>query len=502
MSKVIPMIPQLFAHQKEGISRLVNSEYLMLGDEQGLGKTRQVIEAAQILHEQGKISGVVVITPQPVRLVWADPHIGELKKYCRPETQFGVASLSDKKGTFTWMTENESMFTEPEEKCLGWDRKLKWLIVNYERTLNENIFKTLDIFVSINKVALVLDESAYIKSHRAQRTRRAFKLRKKCAYCWLLNGTPVVDTPADIYTQGRIMSDDILECYNVATYRWRYARVVQTSYGTKYIWDQNKHDLVRRMEPHILRREKKQCLDLPEKQPSVPVFVKLGQDTWDLYKKTLKDIVIELGEDTELDPVRGGTRAVRLAQITSGFALLPDKSPYRISSEKVDETINQLKDSSDTHLIVWCRFRQEATYTADRISKEIGVKTYLLMGGQSPKDREAVLTAFSAQGTDERAVLVATVQCGKTGLNLTKATKAIYLSNTYSLFERKQSEDRIHRIGQHYDVSYADIIATGPDEQKTIDYVVMEAVSEKRHLEEWITSRWVDELRNLEKEAA
>ena len=489
-----------FEHQIVGTKRLKESPYLILGDQQGLGKTRQVIDACQELHKEGKISSVCVISPQPVKLVWGDPGLGELYKYVHPDEQIGVA-IFDRK-LHTWQTEPIEK-PEPEVKCMGWESKLSWIICNYERIINP---KTLDILAGwcqANTCVLVLDESAYIKSHRSQRTKAAFRLRKLCPYVWLLNGTPVVDTPADLYTQASIMDRSILDCANISNYRARYASIEVTAYGARYVWDRNQDDLAKRIKPHILRREKAQCLDLPEKMPSTPIFIPLCSKTWTLYKNTLKDIVIELGNNTELDPVRGGARALRLAQVTSGFALLPDGEAYRVSSEKIDAVIKILTDddSIHSHSIVWCRFRKEVETTAEKL-EAAGITVYKLLGGQKPEVRAQVLEAFSLRGQDERAVLVATVQCGKTGLNLTKATQAIYLSNTYSLFERQQSEDRIHRIGQKFDTYYTDIIATGPGGEKTIDHTVMATLQHKEAIESWLTARWIEEFRQLQREVA
>jgi SNF2 family DNA or RNA helicase len=80
------------------------------------------------------------------------------------------------------------------------------------------------------------------------------------------------------------------------------------------------------------------------------------------------------------------------------------------------------------------------------------------------------------------------------GLNLTSAYTVVYMSNSYSLKVRLQSEDRVHRPGQVNTVSYYDVIATGPQGQKTVDSVVMKALRDKEQLATWTTSAWVKAL--------
>lgn len=56
--------------------------------------------------------------------------------------------------------------------------------------------------------------------------------------------------------------------------------------------------------------------------------------------------------------------------------------------------------------------------------------------------------------------LTISVQCGKYGLNLSRASTAIYFSNTYNLDDRVQSEERIlHTSKQDTPLLYIDLIS-------------------------------------------
>src|ERR1017187_419194 len=70
-----------YAHQREGVRLLVERPAFALFDEQGVGKTHQVITAACMLFEQGVIDKVLVVCPAAVRGVWAHEEWGELKKH-------------------------------------------------------------------------------------------------------------------------------------------------------------------------------------------------------------------------------------------------------------------------------------------------------------------------------------------------------------------------------------------------------------------------------------
>ena len=57
---------------------------------------------------------------------------------------------------------------------------------------------------------------------------------------------------------------------------------------------------------------------------------------------------------------------------------------------------------------------------------------------------------------------------GGLGITLTQAQTVAYYSNTFSLEDRLQSEDRAHRIGQKHTVLYVDIVANDTLDTKRI----------------------------------
>ena len=75
--------------------------------------------------------------------------------------------------------------------------------------------------------------------------------------------------------------------------------------------------------------------------------------------------------------------------------------------------------------------------------------------------------------------LIANPQSAAHGLTFVNCSYAVYFSLTYSYELAKQSQDRIHRIGQDSKCTYYYLIA-----RDTIDEVVYKAVQEKKNLSE------------------
>jgi hypothetical protein len=286
-------------------------------------------------------------------------------------------------------------------------------------------------------------------------------------------------------------------------------------------------DLQRRMAPYVLRRLKEQCIDLPPKIDPVQITVPLDTPTWKLYKQMKDDMVTWLNEADVSAASQAIVKAMRLAQITSGFIggverqedLLEfeDKPDFvegnhntvpslpavsattEIGREKLDAFLNwlqeRLEEDPQFKVLVWGRFRPEVHRLYAELEKFPEVQKGLIIGGQKKTDREYALRLLDPRTTPEKSVVVVgTPSTGSMGLNLTAANTVVYLSNDFSLKTRLQSEDRVHRPGQVRPVSYFDIVATGPNGQKTIDHTVVKALITKEELANFTTSAWLQAL--------
>ena len=68
----------------------------------------------------------------------------------------------------------------------------------------------------------------------------------------------------------------------------------------------------------------------------------------------------------------------------------------------------------------------------------------------------------------KRQICVAKASSMGMGLTLVNSSISFYYSNTFSLLERLQSEDRQHRPGQHNPVMYYDLVA-----DRTVDSKIL-----------------------------
>lgn len=474
-----------FQHQIQGVERLVTKNYTLLADEMGLGKTKQVIDAACVLFKQKLIRKVLVVCPSAVKPVWYDPAFGEIQKH-------HWASIIAKVGLYGSVRESWATRKERGEE------PLLWIITNYEYIRNSGHLAKLVKWVD-KYTWLVLDESTYVKTPGTQQSKSCFILRRFVERVVLLNGTPVTQSPLDLFTQGNLLHEDILMCKYKTHFISRYA---STRDFRPVDWP-GLGQLRKIFKPHVLRRLKKDCLDLPPKLPPVSLTVPLSENTWKLYKEMRDLMVVEL-ETAEKSVARQTVvKLVRLAQITSGFIGGVNKTELRKISDEKEQAFLQwyktaLMENPKLKLLVWCRFVEEVDVIAYRIQEKFeGVEIGRIRGSQKKGDRERALRLLDPRSSPDAPVtVVGTPQTGKVGLNLTAATVVVYLSHDYSLFTRIQSEDRVHRPGQVSPVSYFDVIATGPNGQQTIDHIVIKSIRNRNEIANWTVGHWVTALRD------
>lgn len=512
-----------YTHQLEGIEKLIDHPFFALFDEMGVGKTFQVINAAQELALQGKIDRVIVVAPAAVRSVWYDPELGEIKKYAWEGLNQKISEFHKK--IRSWMHGQEPT-------------SLRWIVTNFDFIRMKEHNKTLFPYCGA-KTLLVIDESSAIKNATAKQTKAVRELRKRCGRVVLLNGTPIANNLGDLFSQANMMSYQILDCKYMTQFRARYAIMGGFANRQVIAW-KNVEDIQKRLAPFVIRRMKRDVLKyLPPKLPPVPIFAPLTEKNWGHYKDMRDEMVAQLSQFDASVAAQTVVKEIRLAQITSGFLggvipfdppeddtgslfslLRPDAygtgldgpsgpevpepsrnlGPLReIGREKLDATLERLRayweEDENLKILLWCVFRPEI----DRLYKELelirGLEVGKICGGQNREERKYALHLMDPRTTPKGpAVVVANPAAGGVGLNLTASHTIIRVSRNDDMKAQLQAEDRNHRPGQVHAVSYFDVIATGPKGQKTYDHKLAQRYMKKESLASLTVGAWIKEI--------
>ena len=292
----------LYLHQSVGIDWLIDKHSAMLCDEMGLGKSRQALVAARHLYREKRIDRVLILAPAAVRFSW------------RAEI--------DKLGAADWLP---GIYNPKTQKIYGENRHegqpLPVLILSYSLLPQARHVAALEKWCLAGNTVLICDESSFLKNRTAKQTKGAAKIAENCIYKWLLTGTPIANSPLDLYGQALVMSNGVgpLKTFkNWWSFRSRYAVLKQMNMGRikfqQVVAYQNLDELTKRFAPYILRREKKDCLDLPEKIYEVREIA-LESKTWAIYQELKKEAMLALPDSEERPEPNAAVRLLRLAQI-------------------------------------------------------------------------------------------------------------------------------------------------------------------------------------------
>ena len=162
-----------------------------------------------------------------------------------------------------------------------------------------------------------------------------------------------------------------------------------------------------------------------------------------------------------------------MQQITSGFVVPENKLPTVIDTAKRDALSSILQDLNESHIVIFCKFRKDI----DEV-RAVAVEQKIYVWEISGQIKQ--LDEWKENG----GILVAQIQSGSLGIDLTLARTAIYYSLGFSLGDYLQSRARIRRPGQTKNCNYIHIVA-----EKTIDPIVIKALKNKQEVVDAIVGR-------------
>jgi len=231
------------------------------------------------------------------------------------------------------------------------------------------------------------------------------------------------------------------------------------------------------IQPLSTRLTKEQAgLDLPPKLYQRLVF-DLAPEQRRVYDQLRKEYMVELDNGVLITAAIAMVRILRLQQVACGYLPNPDDpegEPILVpkgENPRLAAFMDWLEDIGSQQVIVWCRFTRDV----DLITRELGPPRCVRFDGQvNEKGKVQALDLFKS---GKRQVCVAKASSMGMGLTLVNSSLSFYYSNTFSLLERLQSEDRQHRPGQHNPVTYVDLEA-----DKTVDQKIRHSLRESNEM--------------------
>jgi SNF2 family DNA or RNA helicase len=430
----------LMAHQRDGVEFLTRGRAGLLAFEQGLGKTLVAIEAFRQVRSGGEADRLLVICPNSLKRNWT----AEIKRFA-PELDYVIVEGPPK--------QRRKLFSDAQSAVL---------ITSYETARSE--VTAILALLSRQRTALVLDESHATKNFRSLTSTAAQHFAPRSTYRWLLSGTPVTNTPADLYTQIDILVPGEKPLGSLEA----FLEAVELNPSADFARDT--------LERLVMRRTKDECLDLPQKS-FVDVHVELPDWQRKLYDEMRTEMVCAVtamsGEEYRAFASTALSQLTRLIQIASNPALLfpeLDKVPGKI--EELDIILAEILAQPQRKVIVWSNYVRTIELLLERYNRYHPVALY---GGTPNGDRQNVAAQF--QNDPNTRVLVGNPAAAGMGFTLTAANFTVYETLSWRYDFYAQSQDRNHRIGQMLPVTYFRMIAID-----TIEEAIVKALERKSEL--------------------
>lgn len=444
-------------NQEEAYKFAMANPSTMLAMEMGTGKTRVAIDVSL---DRIDVHRVLVVCPKAVMSVWPR----ELDKHSGGR-QFGVYVRSPSDSTTRTAREVHQFLSTP---CEDYGMTL-YVVVNYESvwrgTLGEWINKhPFDM--------VILDESHRAKGAGSKVSKFLAMIGKRTKYKMCLSGTPMANSPLDIYGQYRFLDPAIF-----GTRHDQFLQEYAVMGGPErrfVVGFKNQKTLNQKFNTIAYSCKMSEVADrlkLPAMLPPSLQMVSLPASDMKTIKTLIKEFIAECESGGTIVLNNVLTRALRIQQICSGFCMVQD-GPF--DENHVEELNHSKQDALEDYLsdlgprenvVVFCTFVHDLDTIQD-VCRKLN-RAYMELSGRA--------NLLDEWQNTRGAVIGVQIQAGAEGVDMTVARHAAYFSLPQRLDLYEQSKARLYRPGQTQQVAFTHIIAEG-----TLDEALYNSLQHKR----------------------
>ena len=428
-----------FSHQLEGVEYGLKYDRWFLGDEQGLGKSKQVIDIAvarKVMY--GYRFCLIVCGVNTLKWNW----VNEIHTHSKEEayilgqrrkgTKIRIGSTKDKLEDLKLMYD----IKEPHPY---------FIITNVESFRDKNIADTISDLCKKGIIGMcAADEMHKMKNPTAQQTKGFLKCLPDCRIG--MTGTPLMNSPMDLYVILKWLGYE-----SHAFYSFKQHYCVMGGYGGyEIVGYKNLDQLTAQVREIMLRRLKSEVLDLPEKI-YVDDIVEMEGKQAVMYKEVEAGLKADY-INGDIDLTNPLSALIRLRQTTGYPGILSDEITESAKLDRMEEIVENCI-SNDEKVIIFSNWTQMTSVIFDKVAKYgCGVIT----GETADSNRQAIVNKF--QSDDTLKVIVGTIGAMGTGLTLTAATTVIFVDEPWNKALFDQAVDRAHRIGQKNNITIYSIM--------------------------------------------
>ena len=420
-------------HQIEAFNCGIERNMLLIGDEQGLGKTKESIDIC-VARKKEIVKCLIVCGVNSVKYNWEKE-----------------IALHSKEGAV--MIDGKTM-DDRITQIMDWFKGAEYFgIINIESLRNERIQDTLYMGIKEGFIgAVIVDEIHKAKNGSSQQGKALRTLKTPIRIG--LSGTPM-NKAEDLWN---ILTWLGVEKRSFYSFRNTYC-IMGGFKGKRVVGHKNLDSLNAELNTVMLRRKKEEVLDLPPKVYNTE-YVELTKRQQIVYKEIRDGIIAEL-EDilTSLHPL---SCTLRLRQLTGG--LFTEDNP---KLERIKDMLEEEIIPNGHKAIIFSQWEQITSLYLDALKE---YNPIYITGKVAPEDRQKEVDRF--QNDPNCKIAIGTIGAMGTGLTLNKASYVFFVDKKWNSGENEQAEDRAHRIGTTGTVNIISVVAKCPVDEGVEEYLI------------------------------
>lgn len=440
-----------FQHQTEGVMFGLEHNKWLLGDEQGLGKTKQAIDLALInKNELGYKHCLIICGVNGLKWNWQS----EIKTH---SNEYGwILGQRMSKGKLVVRGNKEKL-----DDLMKIDELPFFIITNVESLRDKNILNEL-VRLCKNKTInmCVADECHKMKNPQSQQGKAFLKIDTD--YKLALTGTPLMNTPLDLYI---ILKWLDYEDHTFYTFKNHYC-IMGGFGGYEIVGYKNMRDIQDILDKMMLRRLKQDVLDLPEKI-FVDEYVEMSPKQEQIYREVNNQIRAEI-DQIALSP-NPLANLIRLRQATGYTGILSSTIQESAKLDRLEEIVDDAV-ANEKKVVIFSNWTQVTDAVQERLSKKY--RGVVITGETNDALRQINVNEF--QTNDKCKYILGTIGAMGTGLTLTAGTIEIFMDEPWNRALLDQAVDRCHRVGTTENITIYTLMC-----KNTIDERIHEIVERK-----------------------
>lgn len=442
-----------FQHQIDGFNYGLNNDRWLLGDEQGLGKTKQVIDIAIAKKlQKGYKHCLIICGVNGLKWNWVNEihtHSNEgawiLGQRNKDVRKVVIGSVSDRLDDLKNIKNIDSYF----------------LITNVETLRNEEIAKQVQKLCADKTIGIVaIDEIHKCKNPTSQQGKGILKIQPECRIA--MTGTPLMNNPFDLYIILKWLGYE-----KHAFYAFKKHYAVFGGYGGyEVVGYKHLDELQDQLNTVMLRRLKKDVLDLPEKT-HITEYVEMTAKQEVIYKEVTAQIKANIDQiKMANNPL---AELIRMRQATGYTGILSSTIQESAKMDRMEELVDEAV-ANGKKVVIFSNWTQMTLPIYNRLA--VKYHGAYITGEVDAVQRQDAVNRF--QNDDKCKFIVGTIGAMGTGLTLTAGTVEIFMDEPWNRANKEQAEDRCHRVGTTENITIYTLVCKG-----TIDERINELVEKK-----------------------